>query len=310
MPRKPDDTPEDDAPAYPEFLGEVRIVASAELVEQIQRTMQLSPESPIDLDDFLLTHAVLGQTADRQWLADVAMPRTGEAIFNLALLRTYVLSLFEERDKLLERAMQRPQPAALRPEDLTADQVPLELAAQALYWACYPEVREHFDIATEQTGEALNRVMLGIFGKYRDELHSPDMTLVPEISPLQQYVGRQPNAPAPMDPRYLAGRPLNEQGEFLRICKCCHVEFKPPKGRPNPDFCGEECGNFDHALHTWAWNAVRYESEGMAQAPKPDPYAYRVRPEGLRFAVEYMGPRLDYWLAEAQKRVQQTRGAA
>jgi hypothetical protein len=306
MPPKHEDAPdvsqgegfETPAPAEP-------LQMSPGLEARIRETMDLAPDAPIDLDHFLLTYAIVGPPADRAWVADVCLPRTNSSPLNLTLVRHYLLSLFQERDKLLEQSM-RPAAAALRPEDLTVEQIPLELAAQALYYACYPEVREHFDIATEQTQEPLNRVMLGIFGKYRDELHSPDLTLVPEISAVVQYGGRG------LDQRgRVAGRPVNEHGEFLRTCKCCHTEFQPPKGRPNPDFCTDgTCGDFDHALQTWAWNAVRYADQGMGSLPKPDPYQFRIRPEGLSHAMAFMGERLEHWTQDAERRVHATRGAA
>jgi hypothetical protein len=270
-------------PPVPPAWAPAILQASPTLVARIQGTLGVDEMADVDLDRFLAQHAIVGEAADRSWLAEVCMPRGAAGPLNLAGVRAYLQSLFDERETLLKATWAQaktPDPAELAPES-----IPLETAALALYWACLPEMRERFDAACEQSGMPLNRVMMGAFAYHRDELHANDPTLVAEATHTQQFGTRDSRGL-----RSVPDRTMTAQGELLRECKVCHVVFTPPKGRPHVDFCTNDCGGFHYALQTYHWNVVRYPE--MAGVALPDAFLLlphrRQDPTAMAAAQDYI----------------------
>ena len=73
-------------------------------------------------------------------------------------------------------------PGVVRPEDL-----PLEVAAEALYWGCDPILQEALAAAMELLGQSLNQVMLGSLSFNRQELLNQDQSLIPQASYAGQF---------------------------------------------------------------------------------------------------------------------------
>jgi hypothetical protein len=243
--------------------------ASAALLQRMRSTMGVADDAQVDLATFLAEYAVVGEAADKRWLMEVCLPREDGGPLNLRLVHEYIVSLFKERDEILATVAARSAPAELNPRE-----IPLEVAAEALYLACYPEVRERFDAACEITGQPLNRVMLGRFAYDLDSLHASDPTLVPDVSPVEQF-GR-PAAMMRSAVRAVPGRMMNEAGDFVRQCNVCEIVFKPHKDKPQQAFCGNSCGDLHHRLQGWWFNVVRGrtdDKEHTLPAPHPREYA-------------------------------------
>ena len=201
-------------------------------------------------------------------------------------------------------------PQEVRPED-----VPLEVAAEALYLACDPLLQEKLRAAMEVLRLSLNQVILGNLAYHEQELLNQDQSLVPQASYAAQYetgVGGRRAAPGRSS---VPGRPLvDAQGQLIKACLCCGREFHPTPQRPNPDFCDESCGTFVDQLRVWATNTVLDELRyGIRDAaPLPDPRTYwpleRCQEPFLTVALTFRERRAAQQMAQAREQQQKMRG--
>ena len=271
-------------------------------VDQFEASQTEMPSLSADAEETM----IIGSLADEAWLRDVCGT---DGIVTLAEVRATLAAALEDGDKAVARAMEQSS------RQLEPHRVPLEVAAQRLYLACYPEIRERFDAAKEMTGYPLWRVMVGNWAYHKDDLAGTDPTFVPELSPHEQF--------GSSGPRLVQRSPVMQQtdasGNLLCTCQCCGDTFAPPKGRPNPAYCRvtpalpeSECGNFAHALQTWATNSVR--TPDMAGRAVPEPAAY-LRPERCTAPViekmrQFREWKLKELVDEAVRHNNQMRGTA
>lgn len=274
-----DASPEDALALLP---PEEAMVASGRLASQIRHAMSLGESEPLpSLDDFLLGHALLGSTADLEWLISACCPGEEHVALTLARLRDHILLLEQERSTATAKFMEVSR--ALK-QAKTTPATTLAQAAQLFYAAVYPEVREHLDIAVEQLGQPLERVILGVMGHYRDNLHGVDMSLVPDQLPSQTLL-----SPALGSPNVMPAR----------TCPVCTTSFAPKREKPNQLYCGEGCGGFAYATQTWARNAAR--TPDMSTLPTPDPYACGIAPGQVDVARQWQTGQLPRLLDEMQR---------
>lgn len=276
----PADTMPDDAPAL--APPEEAMVASARLASQIRHAMTLGEGEPLpSLDDFLLGHALLGSTSDLEWLISACCPGEEHVALTLARLREHILTLDRERSTATAKFMEVSR--ALK-QAQRAPAVGLAQAAQLFYQAVYPEVREHLDIAVEQLGQPLERVILGVMGHYRDNLHGVDMSLVPDQLPTGVQTAPSAGTAATV---------------MQRTCPVCTGVFAPKREKPNQLYCGEGCGAFAYATQTWARNAAR--TPDMSTLPTPDPYACGIAPGQVEVARQWQAVHLPRLLDDMQR---------
>ena len=297
-----------------EEWGGLRV--SQVLLGEMRALMGVAEDEELDLDRFVAEHAIVGSPRERAWWQTTCFPR-GTGVLNLEVVRAFCSERLRELEQLRARAYDQ---GAKGTAPVTWEDVSLAVAAEVIYHESYPDVREHLDIAMEVTGEGLDRIIMGVLGRDRDSLHSPDFSLVPDRTPVERVTPVRPAGPAQQPVQQVLGREVDASGNFLRTCKCCGETFSPKKGVPNSDFCSpagsteSECGAFDHALHTWAGNAVRYASEGMDRAPLPEPEDWlrhcRTRPEGFQRALTFRDSRVQFWLEDARRQFSRTVGAA
>jgi hypothetical protein len=108
------------------------------------------------------------------------------------------------------------------------------------------------------------------------------------------------------------GRLVDAAGQLVKTCLCCGREFHPPRDRPNPDFCDDQCGTFVDQLRLWATNTVldelRYPGSATP-APLPDPRTFwqveRCQEPYLHAALAFRETRVAQQMEAA--RVQQTK---
>ena len=250
-----------------EFVKGRTICASCQKQVDAWEAVEYAPPNAVpDPEDSM----IIGTAADEAWLRDVCGQ---DGTVTLAAVRRVLTEAMEDESRAIARALDQTN------RQLEPHRVPLEIAAQRLYLACYPEIRERFDAAKEMTGYPLWKVIIGNWAYHKDDLAGSDPTFVPELSPHEQFGNS--------GPRLVPHAPVMQQtdasGNLLCTCQCCGDTFAPPKGRPNPAYCRistasteSECGNFASALQTWAINKVR--TPNMASDPLPEPARF-LRPE-------------------------------
>ena len=94
--------------------------------------------------------------------------------------------------------------------------------------------------------------------------------MVPEAPLSVQYGGRRLPSPAGLV-GLPGGRLVDASGQLVKACKCCGREFHPPRERPNPDYCDNECGTFAAAFTSWAMGMVSAELNPQIEAPLKEP---------------------------------------
>jgi hypothetical protein len=276
------------------------------LLSRLQETMGLESHADVDLEAFLTTHAIVGTVEDRRWLVEVCLPRGHQGPFNLATVHSYLSTALQERDEAYGRAVEAAKP--LEPVALTPADISIDLAAQALYWQCRPEIRERFDAACESMQQPLWRVLLGCIAYHKDEIHTDDPAFVDELMPLTQIQAMQR---AGMAGQPLGHRPTNAQGQFLRTCQVCQSEFVPHKDKPNQANCTNDCGEFASQLQRYWLNTVRYPD---VPATQPDPYMVlkerRSDSQAMLAAQTFIETSAPQYRELAEKQVAKMRGAA
>lgn len=231
-----------------------QMAVSPALAGMIRQNMQMTDLDPLpSLDDFLLSHAVLGTEQDLAWMMQVCCPGEEQPLLNLSRIRYQITQLENERSRATAKFLEASRDVKKAAASAT---VTLASAAAMFYAASYPEVKEHLDIAVEQLGQPLERVLLGLLGHYRDNLHGVDMALVPDTpqgSTLQSPMVSPLGGASPQ-----------------RACPVCTTLFAPKREKPNQLYCDEPCGHLAYATQTWANNAAR--TPEMETLPLPDPY--------------------------------------
>jgi hypothetical protein len=203
------------------------------------------------------------------------------------------------------------QAGPLNPED-----VPLEVAAQALWLACDPVLQDRLTAAQEVLQLALNQVILGNLAYHDQDLLEQDQSLVPQASYAVQYgVGARGRQGLLGRTGLPGGRLVDASGQLVKDCLCCGREFHPPRERPNPDFCDEACGTFADQLRIWATNTVLNEIRypGTTDpAPMPDPRTYwqveRCQEPYLSSAMRFREQRVQQQMGLARDQQQKMRG--
>jgi DNA-binding transcriptional regulator YdaS (Cro superfamily) len=202
-------------------------------------------------------------------------------------------------------------PGQIRPED-----VPLEVAATALWLACDPVLQDRLTAAQEVLQISLNQLMIGNLAYHDQDLLDQDQSLVPQASYAVQYgVGPRGRQGLLGRTGLPGGRLVDASGQLVKDCLCCGREFHPPRERPNPDFCDEGCGTFADQVRIWATNTVLNELRypGSADpAPLPDPRTFwqveRCQEPYLGHAMQFREQRVAQQMDLARAQQQKMRG--
>ena len=268
-------------------------------------------EAPVPLDaaaEALVT--VHGSSQALDWLEGICNAR-GATRVTLDQIAATLGELHAQQAQMIGRVTRYGAVAeAVRP-----DEVPLEVAAEALYLACDPILQEKLRAAMEVLRLSLNQVILGNLAYHEQELLNQDQSLVPQASYAAQY-GTGVGGRGAAGRASMPGRPLvDAQGQLIKDCLCCGREFHPTPQRPNPDFCDEACGTFVDQLRIWATNMVLNELRypGATDAtPAPDPRPYwpveRCQEPFLSTALQFRERRGAQQMAAAREQQQKMRG--